>query len=81
MATSSDPLQGGETPEQDMQEYQNKLGKETCTCTACTRDEVMAGTRLEVLGMSRDRASTSSHGNPALGSSCGKIGCSSFILS
>lgn len=28
--------------------------------------------------MSRDRASTSSHSNPVLGSSCGKADCSSF---
>lgn len=27
----------GEAPEQDMQEYQNKLGKESCTRSACTR--------------------------------------------
>lgn len=29
--------EGGEAPEQDMQEYQSKLGKDTCTPTDCTR--------------------------------------------
>lgn len=41
--------EGGEAPKQDMQEYQHNLGKDTCTHRLHKdRDEVMAGTRLEV---------------------------------
>lgn len=29
--------EGGKAPEQDMQEYQNKMGKDSCTCSDCTR--------------------------------------------